>query len=87
MPEWDSDISAGECDQWLNEAIEASLPSVRDLGLVLLVANLGFSGDIYGSPQWVVETREHFGADVRTVYDVGNFTMAGQDPVAALDRV
>ena len=87
MPPWESDLTAGECHQWLNEAIEASLPLARELGQVLLVANLGFRGDIYGDPDWVVETCEHFGTDVRTVYDVGNFTMAGHDSVAALERV
>ena len=87
MPDWDSDLSPEELREWLYEAVENSLPVARELDLILLVANLGFRGDVYGGPEWVVDACERLGDQVRTVYDVGNFVMAGYDPVAALDRV
>ena len=87
MPGWDSDLTSEELREWLYEAVENSLPVARELGLILLVANLGFRGDVYGGPEWVVDACERLGDQVRTVYDVGNFVMAGYDPIAALDRV
>ena len=87
MPGWDSDLTAEELREWLYEAVEQSLPVARELGLILLVANLGFRGDVYGGPDWVIDACERLGDQVRTVYDVGNFVMAGYDPIAALDRV
>ena len=87
MPDWDSDLTAEECREWLFQAVEDSLPVARELGLLLLVANLGFRGDIYGGPEWVIDACERLGDQVRTVYDVGNFVMAGYDPIAALDKV
>ena len=35
----------------------------------------------------MIDACERLGDQVRTVYDVGNFVMAGYDPIAALDRV
>ena len=86
MPGWDSDLTTDKLREWLYEAIETSLSVARELGLTLMVANLGFRGDVYGDPEWVMDVCERLG-DLRTVYDVSNFVMAGYDPIAALDRV
>ena len=87
LPDYDTDFRAGECQEWLNTAIEESLPVAKELGITPMVANLGFRGDIYGQADWVVETCKTFEPDVKTVYDVGNFVMAGEDPIEALDKV
>ena len=87
LPDYDSDFRAGECQEWLNTAIEESLPVAKELGITPMVANLGFRGDIYGQADWVVETCKTFEPDVKTVYDVGNFVMAGEDPIEGLDKV
>ena len=87
LPPWESDYTADECHEYLNAAIDQSLPLARQMGMTLLIANLGFRGDIYGQADWVVETCKAFAPDIKTVYDVGNFVMAGEDPVKALDKV
>lgn len=87
IPAWETDFRAEECHEWLNVALEQSLPVARELGITVMIANLGFRGDIYGQADWVVETCEHFKPEVKMVYDVGNFVMAGEDPVKALDQV
>ena len=59
IPAWETDFRAEECHEWLNVALEQSLPVARELGITVMIANLGFRGDIYGQADWVVETCEH----------------------------
>ena len=59
----------------------------QELDIMPLVANLGFRGDIYGKADFVVESCKTFEPYVKTVYDVGNFVMAGEDPIDALEKV
>lgn len=87
QPEKEGDVSIEECQEWLNTAIEQSLPVAKELGIMLTIANLGFCADIYGKSDYIVETCEAFEPDVKTVYDVGNFVMANEDSVEALDKV
>jgi sugar phosphate isomerase/epimerase len=86
LPDYDTDFTPGECHEWLNAALSDSLPLANELGITLMIANLGFRGDIYGQADWVVDTCKAL-PDIRMVYDIGNFTMAGEDPVTALDKV
>ena len=86
IPEADSGFSPEECQGWLHEVLAESLPTAKELGITLMIANLGFRGDVYGQADWVVNACRAL-PDLRMVYDVGNFTMAGEDPVEALDKV
>jgi sugar phosphate isomerase/epimerase len=86
LPGYETDFTPGECQEWLNSALEESLPLAKELGITLMIANLGFRGDIYGQAEWVVDACKAL-PDIRMVYDVGNFVMAGVDPVIALDLV
>ncbi len=86
LPDYETDFTADECHEWLNTALNESLPLAKELGITLMIANLGFRGDIYGQAEWVVETCKAM-PDIKMVYDVGNFSMAGVDPVEALDKV
>lgn len=87
IPGPDSGLHADEIYEWLNTAIQETLPVVKELGLTLMLANLGFRGDIYGQSDWVAQTCKTFEPDLKTVYDVGNYVMAGDDPIRALDKV
>ena len=87
LPAWDTDFRVGECQEWFNTALAESLPVAKQLGITPMVANLGFRGDMYGQADWVVETCKAFAPDVKTVYDVGNFVMAGEDPIESLNKV
>ena len=86
LPVYESEFEPRECQDYLTQALGDSLPLARELQITLMVANLGFRGDIYGQADWVVETCQAL-PDLKMVYDVGNFVMAGEDPVQALDKV
>lgn len=85
IPDWGSDYTPAQCQEWLTTALGDSLPVAHELGMTLMIANLGFRGDIYGMADWVVDTCKAL-PDLRMVYDVGNFVMAGDDPIAAIDK-
>jgi len=86
LPDYDSGFEPRECHDFLNEALAASLPLAKELEITLMIANLGSRSDIYGQADWVVQTCQAL-PELRMVYDVGNFVMAGEDPVTALDKV
>ena len=75
IPNHDSPFEPRECQDYLTEALGDSLLLAKELDITLMIANLGFRGDIYGQADWVVETCQAL-SDIRMVYDVGNFVMA-----------
>lgn len=81
------DIRAEECHEWLNEAIQKSVPVADDLGITLTIANLGYGAETYGSSDYLLATCEASGNRVKITYDVGNFLFANEDPIEALDKV
>ena len=81
------DIKSEECHEWLNEAIQKSLPVADDLGITLTIANLGYGAATYGSSDYILATCEASDNRVKATYDVGNFLMANEDPIEALDKV
>ena len=81
------DIRREECHAWLNEGIAKSLPIARELGITLTIANLGFAAKTYGSSDYILATSEAAGNEVKVTYDVGNFLMAKEDSLEALNKV
>ena len=81
------DIKSEECHEWLNEAIQKSLPVADSLGITLTIANLGYGAATYGSSDYLLATCEASGKRVKITYDVGNFLMANEDPIDALNKV
>ena len=66
---------------YLGRMIEAA----KAHGLVLCHEN---EGRVYGeSPESCLELLEHFGGELRCVFDMGNFVLGGYDPVAAYDML
>ena len=87
LPEPDSGFGVEECREWLHTAIEESMPGAKELGIMLLVANLGFCAHIYGQTDYIIETCQAFEPELKTVYDVGNYLMANEDSIDALNKV
>ncbi len=81
------EIKSEECQEWLNEAIQKSLPVADELGITLTIANLGFAAKTYGASDYILATCEASGNRVQVTYDVGNFLMANEDPIEALNKV
>ena len=81
------DISREECHEWLNEAIAKSLPVAKELGITLTIANLGFAAKTYGSSDYILATCKAAEPDLKNTYDVGNFLMAKEDSIEALNKV
>ena len=81
------DIRVEECHEWLSEAITKSLPVAKELGITLTIANLGFAAKTYGSSDYLLATRRAAGPELKLTYDVGNFLMANEDSIEALNKV
>lgn len=65
------------------EYLTRMLAAAKAHGLVLCHEN---EGKIYGeSPESCLELLEHFGGEMRCVFDMGNFVLGGYDPEHAYD--
>ena len=69
------------------EVIKSALPAARRLGLTLMTANLGSAAAINGKVDHLKEVIAITGPEVKVTYDVGNYVMAAEDTIAALDQV
>jgi sugar phosphate isomerase/epimerase len=69
----------------------AALAACRDAaaghGVATMVANLGLQAAYCGTTAHLRGLRDAVGPDLRATYDVGNYLMAGEDTLRALDRV
>jgi 3-dehydroshikimate dehydratase len=83
----DGDVTAEMVRRSYVEALRQCRADVERLGLTLMIANLGYQADICGTTEHVFEVKLGAGDYVRTTYDVGNYIMAGEDSLTALDRV
>jgi sugar phosphate isomerase/epimerase len=72
---------------WYVEALQACRPLARGRGLGLLAANLGSQAALCGTSRQLRDLARSVGPDLGLVFDVGNFLMAGESPLAALDRI
>ncbi|MBJ7614402.1 MAG: sugar phosphate isomerase/epimerase [Candidatus Dormibacteraeota bacterium] len=72
---------------WYIDGLEACIPDARHLGLTITIANLGSQAALCGTTAHVLQIVDALAPDVRLTYDVGNFLMAGEGSLAALDRV
>jgi sugar phosphate isomerase/epimerase len=69
------------------EALRESLPVAADLGITMTVANVGWQPVVYGTSEQLLGICEKAGPGLRMTYDVGNFLLAGEDNLQALNRV
>jgi sugar phosphate isomerase/epimerase len=69
------------------ECLRACLPQVQRLGLTASIPNLGELAAVYGELAVVTALLEAVGPPLTLTWDVGNWLMAGEDPLVALDRL
>ena len=69
------------------EGLQRCVPEAKRLGLRVTVANLGYQALVCGTPDHIAEVGAVPGGDLGVTYDVGNYLMAREDPLAALNRV
>ena len=80
-------ISHAQARQWFAEALRAALPDAARLGFALTIPNVGWQPVVYGTSDQILGICEAAGPELRVTYDVGNFLLAGEDNLQALDRV
>jgi sugar phosphate isomerase/epimerase len=80
-------IADSEAREWFVEGLRECLGAARRLGVRMTVPNLGAQAALFGASADVNATCDAVGPDLGVTYDVGNYLMAGEDSLAALDRV
>lgn len=72
---------------WFTEALQTLVPEAKSRGITPALANVGWQPVVYGTSDQMLAACEAVGADLKLVYDVGNFFLAGEDNLQALKRV
>lgn len=72
---------------WLGEALRDCASGAAELGLALTIENLGSEPLLCGTSMHLRELCVFAGPAMRVTYDAGNFLLADEDPLAALDRL
>jgi sugar phosphate isomerase/epimerase len=80
-------IRPEDARHWFAEALRACVPIATRLGLTLTVADIGTQALLCGTSDHLASLCEAVGPELGVTYDVGNFLLAGEDPLAALERV
>jgi sugar phosphate isomerase/epimerase len=74
-----------ETRQWFCDALRESHAVAARLGLTLTVENLGILADVYGRSQQILGICDAVGPGLKVTYDAGNFLLAGEDTLEALN--
>jgi sugar phosphate isomerase/epimerase len=80
-------IADSDARQWFAEGLIACIDPARRLGVTLTVPNLGYQATLFGASDHVLACCASAGPELGITYDVGNYLMAGEDTLDALDRV
>jgi sugar phosphate isomerase/epimerase len=72
---------------WFAEALRTCLPLARRLGVVLTIPDVGIAAELSGTSEHLREICAAVGPELRVTYDVGNFLLAGEEPLPALERL
>jgi sugar phosphate isomerase/epimerase len=72
---------------WFAEALRACLPLARHLGVTITIPDVGVAAELCGTSDHLNAICDAVGPELRVAYDVGNFLLAGEDPLRALDRL
>ena len=73
--------------EWFTEALHTLVPEATRRGITPTLANVGWQPVVYGTSDQMLAACEAVGPDLKLVYDVGNFFLAGEDNLQALQRV
>jgi len=80
-------LSPADVRRWFAEGVRDSLPLARRSGITVTIPDVGIQAALCGTSAHLNEICDAVGPDLRVTYDVGNFVMAGEDPLEAFDRV
>jgi sugar phosphate isomerase/epimerase len=81
------DVADADARRWFADGLIACREQARQLGVTMTVPNLGYQAALFGASAHLLEARDRVGPDLGVTYDVGNYLMAGEDTLAALDQV
>ncbi len=69
---------------WIVEALRQCAPAASEHGLQLAIENVGFQADVYARAADLLEICTSV-AEMKLVFDAGNFLLVGEDAIDALD--
>jgi sugar phosphate isomerase/epimerase len=79
-------VSPAVARGWIVEGLKACLPEARRLGLELTIEDHSSQAAVYGRSEHLEYICDGVG-QLAVTYDVGNFLLGGEDPVAAAERL
>ncbi len=80
-------ISPAVARDWIVEGLRACLPEAIRLGLELTIEDHSSQAAVYGRSSHLTYLCDTVGPHLAITYDVGNFLLAGEDPLDAADRL
>jgi sugar phosphate isomerase/epimerase len=81
------DIPHDTSRQRFADALRESVSVAERVGITLTVANVGWQPVVYGTSDQVLGICRAVGPQLKVTYDVGNYLLAGEDNLQALQRV
>ncbi len=83
----EGDISPEAARDWISQGLRECIPDASDLGITLAIENLGLQTAVYGRSEHLVAICDSVGSELKLTYDAGNFLLAAENNVEALDRI
>ena len=80
-------IQPADVRRWFAEGLVACLPLARQLGITITIPDVGIAAELSGTSEHLNAICDAVGPELRVTYDVGNFLLAGEDPLEALERI
>ena len=83
----EGDISSETARDWIIQGLRECIPDASGLGITLTIENLGLQTDVYGRSEHLIAICDSVGSELKLTYDAGNFLLAEENAVEALDRI
>jgi sugar phosphate isomerase/epimerase len=80
-------VQPADVRRWFAEGLVEVVPIARRLGVTVTIPDVGIAAELCGTSEHLNAICDAVGPELRVTYDIGNFLMAGEDPLRALDRV
>ena len=83
----EGDISSEAARDWIIQGLRECIPDASGLGITLTIENLGLQTDVCGRSEHLIAICDSVGSELKLTYDAGNFLLAEENAVEALDRI
>ena len=83
----EGDISPKAARDWISQGLRECLSDASDLGITLAIENLGLQTAVYGRSEYMISICEAVGSGLKLTYDAGNFLLAAENSIDALNRI